>query len=103
MRACLREVSSDVAQRVELREGDLRDLDSDECTLAYVCATCFHPRLLEGVSTTLLRLPRLRAVVSTRPLPSFIGERFVDAGSLQLATTWSAAVESPCYRIAGQG
>lgn len=93
--------ADELRARLELRCEDLRDTDLSDATLVYVAATSFPGPLLAATCRRLDHdAPRLRRIVTTRPLPAPWGRRFPPLGELDLDMSWSPDVRVHVHRAA---
>jgi hypothetical protein len=80
----------EASRRIELRCEDLLQTDLGDATVLYAGSTSFPDPLLAGLARRALQdAPRLRFLVSTRPLPSPWDARLRERGRLKATTTWT--------------
>lgn len=75
--------------RVRLVRGDLRAVDLTPATVVYACSNCFPDAVRAHLAARAHAAPRLRALLTTRALPSPWQERFEEVGRARVLTTWS--------------
>lgn len=89
----------ELARRLELRCQDLRVTDLTDATIVYVASTSFPGPLLVATCRRLERYaPRLRRIVTTRPLPSPWSRTFPPVGELDLDMSWARDVRVHVHR-----
>lgn len=84
--------------RVSLVRADLREVDLSDATIVYACSTCFPDDVRAALAAEALAAPRLRALVTTRALPSPWDERFEELGRVRVRTSWSDSERVLVYR-----
>jgi riboflavin synthase len=76
--------------RVELRKGDLRQADLPDATVVYAGSTSYPDPLLAALAERARSAPRLRALISTRPLPDPTESRYRERARFKSPMSWSS-------------
>jgi hypothetical protein len=93
------EAARGLGTRVSFVRDDLRNVDLTAATVVYACSNCFSDEVRAALAARAHAAPRLRALLTTRELPSpWGGERFEEVGRVRVLTTWSESERVIVYR-----
>ncbi len=88
-RARLAVARPETGPRVRLELADFAEVDLSAVTLAFACSLTYPASAMAAMGRALARAPRLRALVTLKPLlppwPRILGER----GQLRVETSWN--------------
>ncbi|MBK8976283.1 MAG: hypothetical protein IPM29_10165 [Planctomycetes bacterium] len=89
-----RELGLGAIAAVELRNEDLRTTALGDATIVFAASTCFPDPLLAALARRLGggAAPRLRTLISTRPLPQPWDRALPARGTLHVPATWAPRV-----------
>ena len=86
-----------IRKRLEFRQGDLRNADLSQASVAFLGATCFTQDLINRVARSLASSNMLRALLVTKPLSELVRQSFSERGSMVVPTSWSPRVRVHVY------
>ena len=89
-------------ERLTFLRDDFREVDLGAATLVYAGATAYPDALLVGMAKNVARAPKLRALVTTRPLPEEGAALFSERGRFRLPMSWSSHERVTVYERRGQ-
>lgn len=85
-------------RRLRFRCEDFTRADLSSATIAWAGSTCFPEPLLLALARHLRRTaPRLRALLTTRPLPDACRPHWEELGRIRVRTSWSAWEKVTAY------
>jgi len=84
------EAAAWLSERLSFLREDFREVDLGSATLVYAGATAYPDPLLVGMAKNVARAPKLRALITTRPLPAEGAALFAERGRFRLPMSWSS-------------
>lgn len=83
--------------RVRFELADFAAVDLTDVTLAFACSLTYPPAAMSAIGRALTRAPRLRALVTLKPLPEPWPRLLGDRGRMRLETSWNARERAFVY------
>jgi len=84
------EAAAWLQERLTFHREDFREVDLRSATIVYAGATAYPDPLLVGLAQNVVKAPKLRALVTTRPLPPAGAALFSERGRFRLPMSWSS-------------
>ena len=83
--------------RLTFKEENITKTPLNEATIVFMCSTCFSDELMNAIVNNAKSAPRLRYLISLKPLPAESQSAFALKETLTLPMTWSSMTPVNIY------